>query len=139
MNVLFFKSNGQNYFVDANKVRYIVDYSNLNITTIPNNKDSSSLGWYMYQKRVYVVKDSGIMFQQYKIKEPKAVILFDNLVALIVESTENVVEINEQALNSSPIINKFISSVLIHNYTIHMQVDVDSLRNYKSPKYIKKE
>lgn len=139
MNVLFFKVNGQNYFADANNVRYIIENSNLNITNIPNNQDASSLGWYMHQDRVYVMKDAGMMFQNYSIKAPKSVILFNNLIGLIVDNIENVVEIDESNFNTSPIVNKYINTVLIHHHEINLGVDVDKLRNYNIDKYIKKE
>ena len=133
MNVLFFTVNSQNYFVDTQRIKYIRNNSEVRVTTIPSNSDTSSLGYNMYHNRVFVVKDAGIMLQQHKIPEPKTVIYFDNLIALKVSAVENVEEIDMNELQSPPIQSQYVNSVLIHEGEIHLEIDADKLRNFKLP------
>lgn len=133
MNVLFFKVNTQFYFVDAKRIRFIRNRSDVSVTNIPSNSDPSSLGWNMYHGRVYVVKDAAAILHKKEVEDPKSVIYFDNLVALTVSSVLNVGDIVPTELQPSPIHNKYVKSVLIGDNRINLQIDVDSIRNFKIP------
>lgn len=124
LTLVHLKINNQTYIIDALKVKYIINNSDLNITSIPDNTDPSTLGWFKYQNVIYTIKNGSTLLGFDDITEKKSVILLSNEIGLIVDSVSNVELVDDNVLLPSPVKCKYVSKVQVDGDKLYLMLDI---------------
>lgn len=124
LTLLHLEINNQTYIIDALKVNYIINKSDLNITSIPDNNDPSTLGWFKYQDMIYTVKNGSTLLGFEDTTEKSSVILLSNAFGLIVDSVSNVELVDDNVLLPSPVKGKYVSKVQVDGDKLYLMLDI---------------
>lgn len=124
LTLLHLEINNQTYIIDALKVNYIINKSDLNITSIPDNNDPSTLGWCEYQNVIYTVKNGSTLLGFEDATEKNSVILLSNAIGLLVDSVSNVELVDDNVLSPSPVKCKYVSKVQVDGDKLYLMLDI---------------
>ena len=116
--LLHFFVGGQEFVTNAVNIDSIVKLTKeVVLTKLPEYNDSSTLGIYKYQDKIYQVNDAATLLNCQTNNSKKEYILLFNQQGVLVDSVSKVSSISEDDLLKSPITSQYVKSVYIQNNT----------------------
>ena len=118
--LLHFFVGGQEFVTNAVNIDSIVKLTKeVVLTKLPEYNDSSTLGIYKYQDKIYQVNDAATLLNcQTNNSKKEYILLFSNQQGVLVDSVSKVSSISEDDLYKLPITSQYVKSVYIQNNTI---------------------
>lgn len=115
ITILHFFVDGNEFVTDATFVDSIIRRSpNVIITKLPQYGDTSTIGVYKYQDKIYQIKDSGMMLgYSSELVERNFILLLSNQTGIMVDSVSMVNSINVNDLTTAPVESKIIKAVYV--------------------------